>query len=169
MPSKNFKHWVSIKDFKRCKPCEEMHGKIYLISEKPSKTPPLHYNCRCRIDLMATIQKGYATSKLKQGADYWLKTQGTLPGYYVTKKDAKTHGWIQKKGNLDKVLPGMMIGGDIYNNRNRHLPHVNNRVWYEADINYTSGRRNSERVLYSSDGLIFVTYDHYKTFHEIVS
>jgi hypothetical protein len=41
------------------------------------------------------------------------------------------------------------------------------RIWYEADINYTSGYRGTERILYSNDGLIFVTYDHYQTFYEI--
>ena len=40
-------------------------------------------------------------------------------------------------------------------------------LWYEADINYTSGYRGTERILYSNDGLVFVTYDHYQTFYEI--
>ncbi len=55
----------------------------------------------------------------------------------------------------------------IYLNSDEKLPIENGRVWYEADINYTKSYRNGERVLYSSDGLIFVTYDHYKTFYEI--
>ena len=42
------------------------------------------------------------------------------------------------------------------------------KMWYEADINYTTGKRNSEKIVYSNDGLIFVTYNHYKTFIEIV-
>lgn len=42
------------------------------------------------------------------------------------------------------------------------------RVWYEADINYTGGYRRRHRILYSNDGLIFVTYDHYETFWEVV-
>ena len=41
------------------------------------------------------------------------------------------------------------------------------RVWYEADINYTGGYRNTHRILYSNDGLIFVTYNHYETFYEV--
>ena len=40
-------------------------------------------------------------------------------------------------------------------------------LWYEADINYTGGYRNDDRILFSNDGLIFVTYDHYETFLEI--
>ena len=55
-----------------------------------------------------------------------------------------------------------------YQNRNGHLPSRTGRQWYEADINYTRGKRNSHRVVWSNDGLIFVTYDHYQTFVEIV-
>ena len=53
-------------------------------------------------------------------------------------------------------------------NRNTHLPQKPGRVWYEADINYYSGRRNGHRLLWSNDGLLFVTYDHYETFLEII-
>lgn len=60
-----------------------------------------------------------------------------------------------------------MIFGGQYFNKNGHLPTKKNRIWYEADINYISGKRNSERILFSNDGLIFVTYDHYKTFVEV--
>ena len=61
-----------------------------------------------------------------------------------------------------------MITGGIYRNRNDHLPQIIRRVWYEADINYYEGKRNKHRLLWSNDGLIFVTYDHYSTFYEII-
>ena len=73
-----------------------------------------------------------------------------------------------KISNFDDVFSGMMIGGDIYKNRNGHLPQADGRVWYEADINYTNGYRNRHRILFSNDGLIFVTYDHYETFWEVI-
>ena len=60
-----------------------------------------------------------------------------------------------------------MIFGGIYKNRDDKLPQDTGRIWYEADINYIHGYRNNERILFSNDGLIFVTYDHYKTFKEI--
>lgn len=60
-----------------------------------------------------------------------------------------------------------MIGGNIYKNIDHKLPDFPGRVWYEADINYEYGYRNNSRILYSNDGLIFVSYDHYKTFYEI--
>ena len=61
-----------------------------------------------------------------------------------------------------------MIFGGIYQNRNHHLPEANGRIWYEADINYKGGYRNKQRLLFSNAGLIFVTYDHYETFAEII-
>ena len=61
-----------------------------------------------------------------------------------------------------------MLTGGVYNNDDGHLPMNTNRQWYEADINYSTGRRNKQRIVWSNDGLIFVTYDHYETFYEIV-
>ena len=60
-----------------------------------------------------------------------------------------------------------MIFGGIYDNDDNKLPTAKNRIWYEADINYQRGHRNAERILFSSDGLLFVTYNHYETFFEI--
>ena len=52
-----------------------------------------------------------------------------------------------------------MIGGDSYKNKEGKLPSAPGRVWYEADINYESGYRNRQRILYLNDGLVFVTYE----------
>ncbi len=94
---------------------------------------------------------------------------GELPPYYITKEEAQKHGWKSRKGNLDEVAPGMMIAGGIYWNDKDKLPNAPGRVWFEADINYTHGHRGKHRVLFSNDGLLFVTYDHYETFYEIVT
>ena len=61
-----------------------------------------------------------------------------------------------------------MITKGIYKNRDKRLPNELGRIWYEADINYYEGKRNGHRLLWSNDGLIFVTYDHYETFYEII-
>ena len=60
------------------------------------------------------------------------------------------------------------ITAGVYKNLDGHLPQAPGRIWYEADINYKTGRRNNQRVVWSNDGLIFVTYDHYETFYEII-
>lgn len=61
----------------------------------------------------------------------------------------------------------MLIGG-VFFNKKQQLPAAAGRIWYEADINYDGGFRGTDRILYSNDGLIFVTYDHYRTFIEII-
>ena len=86
----------------------------------------------------------------------------------MTKEEAESRGWISYLGNFWKVCPQKILGGDYYNNISGKLPSSIGRRWYEADINYTGGHRNGHRLLYSSDGLIFVTYDHYDTFYEII-
>ena len=83
----------------------------------------------------------------KKVTDY-LKENGELPDYYITKKEAQKKGWVAKEGNLCEVLPGRAIGGDIFTNREKTLPVKNGRIWYEADINYDCGRRNAQRIVY---------------------
>ncbi|CAI1693060.1 MULTISPECIES: ribonuclease [Serratia] len=94
----------------------------------------------------------------------YLQQHQRLPDYYITKKQAREQGWDARNGNLCSVLPGKAIGGDRFSNREGQLPTAHSRVWREADINYQCGRRGADRLLYSSDGLIFVTRDHYKNF-----
>ena len=165
--STKWKHWITMPDEKTCKPCKSNHGKIYEITETPDPSPPLHINCRCVIERMKSLFAGSATDMGSDGADWYLKYKGVLPDYYIDKAKAKKSGWISYIGNLEKIAPGQMIFGGIYYNDDKRLPTSNNRIWYEADINYTGGHRNTQRIVYSNDGLIFVTYDHYETFIEI--
>lgn len=96
----------------------------------------------------------------------YLKKYHRLPEYYITKEEAKAGGWIPSQGNLCEVLPGKAIGGDHFGNREKRLPIKRGRKYFEADINYNCGRRNADRIIYSSDHLIFITNDHYRTFQE---
>lgn len=99
-------------------------------------------------------------------ADY-VHQHRQLPDYYIRKGDARRQGWDPAKGNLCSVLPGRAIGGDRFSNREGGLPEKNGRNWFEADVNYQCGRRGSDRMLYSSDGLIYVTRDHYRHFEQV--
>lgn len=96
----------------------------------------------------------------------YVKKHQKLPGYYIKKSEAREKGWEASAGNLCEVLPGKAIGGDVFSNREGSLPAAEKRKWFEADLNYKCGRRNADRLLYSSDGLIYVTHDHYKTFQQ---
>lgn len=99
-------------------------------------------------------------------ADY-LKEYKKLPCNYITKSQAESLGWESSKGNLNKVAPGKSIGGDYFSNYEKLLPASKGRKWHEADINYTSGFRGANRILYSTDGLIYKTTDHYDSFQQI--
>lgn len=96
----------------------------------------------------------------------YVKKHDRLPNYYLTKREAKKRGWEPYKGNLCEALPGKAIGGDYFGNREGRLPNRKGRKYYEADINYDCGSRNANRLVYSNDGLIFITKDHYKTFQK---
>lgn len=94
----------------------------------------------------------------------YLQAHHRLPDFYITKQQAREKGWDPKEGNLCKVLPGRAIGGDRFSNREGQLPQAKGRNWREADVNYRCGHRGSDRLLYSNDGLIYLTQDHYKHF-----
>lgn len=165
--SNKYKNWIAVLDLKTCPECRDRHGKVWLISETVAKKPPLHPNCRCRILVMKTVKSGTATINGINGADWTLKYKSILPNYYIEKSQVLQSGW--KKGKWpSNFIPEKMIYSGEYDNDDGHLPQSDGRIWYEADINYKSGRRNSQRILWSNDGLIFVTYDYYKTFFEIV-
>jgi hypothetical protein len=96
-------------------------------------------------------------------ADY-IKKYNSLPNNFITKQEAKNHGWNPARHNLWDVAPGKSIGGDRFFNREKKLPDKRGRIWYEADINYKGGKRGKDRIIFSNDGLIYKTEDHYKTF-----
>lgn len=118
-----------------------------------------------------TIEANAAKLQLDRDAAYtdkehvaaYINEFQSLPKNYITKGEAKKLGW-QTKGTLDKVAPGKSIGGDRYGNYEGLLPAKKGRSWKECDIDYRKGGRNAKRLVFSSDGLIYYTGDHYKTF-----
>lgn len=97
---------------------------------------------------------------------YYINQYHELPPNYLTKKEANELGWPED-GYLNEVAPGMSIGGDRFGNREGLLPAAKDRVYFECDINYESGKRNAKRLVYSNDGLIFYTEDHYASFEQL--
>lgn len=165
--SRKYKNRIAILDLKTCLECRSRHGQIYQIDEIPDEKPPLHPNCRCEISLMEAVKAGFGTKDGQNGADWRIKYYANLPEYYITEDELRELGWRRGKSPA-KFAPGRMATMGIYQNQNGHLPQNSGRVWYEADINYYSRRRNGHRLLWSNDGLLFVTYDHYETFFEII-
>ena len=91
-------------------------------------------------------------------ADY-IFAHGCLPENFMTKKEARALGW--SGGALEQYAPGMCIGGDYFGNREGILPKGKYR---ECDINTLGKKRGAERLIYSDDGRIYYTGDHYNTF-----
>lgn len=108
------------------------------------------------------VEEGYYTSK--EDVALYIYKFGTLPSNFITKKEAMDLGWDSKKGNLWEVSDKKSIGGDRFGNREGLLQTLKGRQYYECDINYEGGFRGPERLVYSNDGLIYYTGDHYKTF-----
>ena len=87
-----------------------------------------------------------------------------LPPNYFTKDEAHDCGWDSREGNLWDVAYGMCIGGDKFGNREGLLPEARGRQYYECDVNFDGGYRGGERIVFSDDGLIYYTGDHYESF-----
>jgi len=104
--------------------------------------------------------------KAEDIAQYTL-AHGKLPDNFITKEEAIKLGWEPRKGNLHEVAPGKSIGGDIFQDTKKQLPDAPGRTWVEADLDYTSGYRGTDRLLISSDELVYKTTDHYKTFTKV--
>lgn len=116
-------------------------------------------------DISLPDKDGTYTSKEDVAA--YIHAYGELPSNYITKKEAQSLGWNNADGNLDEVAPGKSIGGDKFGNYEGMLPEEDGRQYYECDIDFDGGYRNSKRIVYSNDGMIFYTEDHYETFMQL--
>jgi ribonuclease T1 len=91
----------------------------------------------------------------------------SLPQKFITKNEARSKGWRPGEDLWAvKALKGSSIGGDKFSNYEKQLPKKN---WCEADLDYKGGHRGAKRIIFSTDGMRFVTVDHYKTFVEVPS
>jgi len=110
----------------------------------------------------AQIDENGTYDSAKEVALY-IHTYNKLPPNYITKKEARLLGW--SGGSLEDYAPGKCIGGDYYGNYEGQLPEKKGRRYTECDID-TLGKssRGAKRIVFSNDGLIYYTKDHYKTF-----
>lgn len=99
----------------------------------------------------------------KDDVALYIHTYGHLPKNFVTKSEARAKGW--EGGSLEDYFPGASIGGDKFGNREGLLPTKKGRTYTECDID-TKGKksRGAKRIVFSNDGLIYYTDDHYETF-----
>ena len=88
---------------------------------------------------------------------------GHLPKNYITKADAQALGW--SGGSLEPYAPGCSIGGGYFGNYEGHLPAGKGRTYTECDIDTRGAKsRGAKRIVFSNDGLIYYTDDHYESF-----
>ena len=99
-------------------------------------------------------------------ADYIFE-HGELPENFITKREAESLGWKTTYRYVSDLGPGTAIGGDYFGNYEQKLPVVKGRKYYEADCFYQKGPRNEYRIIYSTDGHVWYTEDHYETFTEL--
>ena len=121
-------------------------------------------------EIPAAKQEATATpgpmDEAQQLADY-LFEHGELPENFVTKQEALSMGWQVKYRYVGDIRKGLAIGGDYFGNYQRKLPVIKGRKYYEADCFYHGGPRNEHRIIYSTDGHVWYTEDHYNTFIEL--
>ena len=123
----------------------------------------------------SAVAHATSTSSVSEDGEYtdkdsvalYVHLYGHLPGNYVSKTKARKAGWVSTEGNLWNVLPGKSIGGSEFYDDDGQLPDASGRRWTECDIDYAGGFRNSKRIVFSNDGLVYYTGDHYKTFERL--
>lgn len=99
----------------------------------------------------------------KDDVALYLHTYGHLPSNFITKKEAEKLGW--SGGSLEPYAPGKCIGGSHFGNYEGILPEKDGRSYTECDIDTLgTDKRGAKRIVFSNDGLIYYTEDHYETF-----
>ena len=103
------------------------------------------------------------TYTTKEDVALYIHIYGCLPDNFITKDEARSLGW--EGGGLEDYAPGKCIGGDRFGNYEGLLPDASGRSWTECDID-TLGKdsRGAKRIVFSNDGLIYYTGDHYESF-----
>ena len=116
----------------------------------------------------AVEESGLYTTKDSVAA--YLCKFDKLPSNYVGKNEGKSL-YESKTGNSFSkwnfnpwTTIGVMIGGDVFENREGLLP---NGSYREADVNYSAKNRGTKRLIYQSDCIIYYTADHYETFSKL--
>ena len=99
----------------------------------------------------------------KEDVALYIHLYGRLPRNFITKSEARKLGW--SGGGLERYAPGKCIGGDTFQNREGLLPKKAGRTYTECDIDTLgASSRGAKRIVFSNDGLVYYTADHYESF-----
>ena len=123
------------------------------VSEEPGETESL--------EALPLDEEGTYTTK--EDVALYIHLYGHLPRNFITKKEAEKLGW--PSGSLEPYAPGMCIGGSRFGNYEGLLPEAEGRTYTECDIDTLGAEKwGAKRIVFSNDGLIYYTEDHYETF-----
>jgi RHS repeat-associated protein len=140
-------------------------GSLHTYYVVAGNTPVLVHNSTC-IGFANDLAAAQAANPLVES----LGQTGGLPPEYMTKVQAEAAGWQPGKA-LGNKIPGGQLGGDIFENSTGILPGADGRVWHEADLGInpmmTRAKQPGWRLLYSNDGLTYVTSDHYESVYQL--
>lgn len=114
-------------------------------------------------DIESSLLSEDGSYTTKEDVALYIRTYGKLPQNFITKDEARSLGW--EGGGLDGYADGKCIGGDYFGNYEGLLPKKDGRTYTECDID-TLGKdsRGAKRIVFSNDGLIYYTDDHYESF-----
>ncbi len=130
-------------------------------AQQPETQPPAPAPAEAPSETPALPEDGSYTSR--DDVALYLHLYGHLPGNFITKKQAEALGW--SGGSLERYAPGKCIGGSRFGNYEGLLPNAEGRRWTECDVDTLGAdSRGAKRIVFSNDGLIYYTEDHYRTF-----
>ncbi len=138
-----------------------LDGNDLIATAKPTAEPSDTATSQPEATPVTIDEAGEYTSK--DDVSLYLYTYGHLPQNFITKSDARALGW--SGGGLDDYAYGKCIGGDRFGNNEGLLPEASGRQYYECDVDTLhKDSRGAKRIVFSSDGLIYYTEDHYESF-----
>ena len=132
-----------------------------VLPDENGETPDAPDEIDSSADTPAIDADGTYTGK--EDVALYIHTYGHLPGNFITKKEAQALGW--SGGSLEPYAPGKCIGGSRFGNYEGLLPEADGRTYTECDIDTLGAdSRGAKRIVFSNDGLIYYTDDHYASF-----
>ncbi len=144
-------------------------GPSALAPEEPSLGPESEPPAETRLPASQALESGPAVTEdgwysSKEEVALYIHLYGHLPGNYVTKRQAEDKGW--SGGSVERYTgEGTAIGGSRFGNYEGLLPEAEGRSYRECDIDTVgASSRGAKRIVYSNDGLVYYTGDHYESF-----
>ena len=127
----------------------------------PEDSAPPEPDALTAVDEQKLDPNGVYTTK--EDVALYIHQYGHLPANFITKREAEGLGWTG--GALEPYAPGKCIGGNRFDNYEGLLPDAKGRSWTECDIDTLgASSRGAKRIVFSNDGLIYYTDDHYESF-----